>query len=326
MRNLQDLLSMLKTGMVYIRTHNFPDPDAIASAYGLNFLLKIHGIESIICFTGQINRYNTQKMIDLLEIPFMAFENIPSINEEDHIIYIDAQLANANVQKEQNFSNIHCIDHHPIYEHSDYLYSDIRPEYGSCSTIIGEYFLENEIPFTTQISTALIYGLKIDTANLSRGVSKADLDVFYDLYWNCDLDLLQALEHNTLMVPDLHAYSTAIQSLDIQGNYCFADAGSNCQEALIATICDFLISLAEIELAIVYSVKKEGIKISVRSGDSCYHSGEVCNHALQEIGSGGGHLRMAGGFVPFTEDKEHNKNLLETLKQRFKEAISINQT
>ena len=31
---------------VFIQTHNFPDPDAIASAYGLQYLLHSRGLES----------------------------------------------------------------------------------------------------------------------------------------------------------------------------------------------------------------------------------------------------------------------------------------
>lgn len=322
MNNLSKLTSQLKNGAVYIRTHNFPDPDAIASAYGLQYLLSCTGIASTICFSGKIDRYNIQKMIDLLHIAFIAYEELPEISKEDHIIYIDAQCANANVQQDKQFANIYCIDHHPIYKESDYHFSDIRPSYGACATIIGEYYLENKIPFTKETATALIYGLKIDTANLTRGVSQADLDIFYQLYSNCEQDLLQSLEHNTLMISDLTAYENAIHSLDICQNFCFADAGSNCQEALIATICDFLISLADIELAIVYSVRKDGIKISVRSINSQYNSGEICNHALEGIGSGGGHCRMAGGFVPLKQPQEKDNAIIQSLKARFHHAVT----
>lgn len=320
MNYFRELVHMLNNGSVYIRTHNFPDPDAIASAYGLQYLLELHGIQATICFSGQIDRYNTRKMIDLLELNYTAYEDLDVISPEDHIIYIDAQYANANVQQEQHLANLYCIDHHPVYCQSAYCLSDIRPEYGSCATIIGQYFLENDIPFTTKIATSLIYGLKIDTANLSRGVHQADLDTFYQLYSHCDLLLLQSLEHNTMMLSDLKAYGNAINSLDVHGDYCLADAGSNCQEALIATICDFLISLADIDLAIVYSVKQDGIKISVRSSGH-YNSGEICNLALKGIGNGGGHYHLAGGFVPLKDFKQSQEELIHNLKSRFEKAI-----
>ena len=41
MNKLNDLVSLCRNHPVYIQTHNFPDPDAIASAYGLQKLLAL---------------------------------------------------------------------------------------------------------------------------------------------------------------------------------------------------------------------------------------------------------------------------------------------
>ena len=41
------LVELLKGNVVYIQTHNFPDPDAIASAFGLQYFLKQHGKKNV---------------------------------------------------------------------------------------------------------------------------------------------------------------------------------------------------------------------------------------------------------------------------------------
>ena len=46
MSELKDLIELCGNRPVYIQTHNFPDPDAIASAFGLQRLLGIYGVES----------------------------------------------------------------------------------------------------------------------------------------------------------------------------------------------------------------------------------------------------------------------------------------
>ena len=51
--NLQKLLDAIHNDKVYIQTHNFPDPDAIASAYGLQQLLGSQGVVSTICYEGK---------------------------------------------------------------------------------------------------------------------------------------------------------------------------------------------------------------------------------------------------------------------------------
>lgn len=52
MTKFEELLQQINRQHVYIQTHNFPDPDAIASAYGLKRLLATRGIEASICYKG----------------------------------------------------------------------------------------------------------------------------------------------------------------------------------------------------------------------------------------------------------------------------------
>ena len=47
MTKLDELVTQINREHVYIQTHNFPDPDAIASAFGLQELLTLRGIHAI---------------------------------------------------------------------------------------------------------------------------------------------------------------------------------------------------------------------------------------------------------------------------------------
>ena len=49
MSKITDLIALCQGNPVYIQTHNFPDPDAIATAFGLQKLLEEYGITSILC-------------------------------------------------------------------------------------------------------------------------------------------------------------------------------------------------------------------------------------------------------------------------------------
>ena len=57
MTKLDELVSVINVEHIYIQTHNFPDPDAISSAFGLQNLLFFKGIKSTICYKGKIDRY-----------------------------------------------------------------------------------------------------------------------------------------------------------------------------------------------------------------------------------------------------------------------------
>lgn len=316
MTNLDKILSVIHSNHVYIQTHNFPDPDAIASAYGLQKLLEAKNIQATICYNGRIDRVSTARMIDELKIQLYKIDEILDMTEKDEIILVDSQQGNINV-KDMVGQIIICIDHHPSNQINEYRFADIRKNVGACASIVGEYFIENNIPIDTKIATALIYGVKIDTANLSRGVSKLDLDMFYYLYTRCDMDFVQKLEHSVLQIEDLHAYANAINNIDIIDGISFAGTGIDCPEALIATISDFMMSIANVYLSVVYAIKTEGIKLSVRSKYSTCDAGELCKIALEGYGNGGGHAHMAGGFVPFIGDEIQEQKLIQTIKERF---------
>ena len=48
------LVELLKGHVVYLQTHNFPDPDALSAAYGMQIFLRANGVESTICYAGKI--------------------------------------------------------------------------------------------------------------------------------------------------------------------------------------------------------------------------------------------------------------------------------
>ena len=321
MSKFDKIIENIHSKHVYIQTHNFPDPDAIASAYGLSVLLDRYGISSSICYRGRIERYTTNGLVERLGIKMMNIESASSLNPNDEIILVDSQKGNTNII-DTDGDEIICIDHHPTFENSRnviYRYADIRPELGACSTIIAEYYIENNVPIDTKVATALIYGIKSDTMGLSRGVSSKDVDVYCHLFKLADSKILQSLEHCSIRFDDLKAYGNAINSIKEFYKVSFANTGSDCPEALIATISDFMLNLIEVNISIVYSLKKEGIKLSIRSTGE-YDAGKLTNAALEGIGGGGGHASMAGGFVPVNGNQDIEQ-LIEEIQDRFLNII-----
>ena len=139
MSQLDSLMQLCQGHRVYIQTHNFPDPDAIASAFGLQRLLSIRGIESTLCYDGQIDKLSSSKMLDLFQIRMLSYESLASgMRETDRIICVDTQKHSGNVTDFIG-DEIACIDHHPTFVPIEYLYQDIRIT-GACATLIAEYY------------------------------------------------------------------------------------------------------------------------------------------------------------------------------------------
>ncbi len=314
MTKLDELLGCIEHPHVYILMHNYPDQDALASALGLQALFQAKGKHATIIYHGIIDKVNTLKMLELLAIKIFPLQDV-SLEPEDEIIIVDGQKGNINMA-ETNGLVIACIDHHQLQNTACYRFHDIRSDVGACSSIITSYFLENNIPITSDLATALLYGIKIDTANLTRGVSHLDLTVFSHLYHCSNSIKLRSLEKNSIQLSDLISYKKAIENLETFGSLAIVNIGNDCSEAMIATVNDFLFTISEIEFTLVYSYRGGGIKFSTRSALPSVDASDIMKTILAGFGDGGGHSNMAAGFIPNVPTEEEAMQLVEIITSR----------
>ena len=315
-----ELIEYLKGKMLFIQTHNFPDPDAIGSGWGLAGILKHYGIEPVLCYVGQIDRVNMLRMMNLCHIEIYPEDALPvKMEENDPVICIDSQKDGGNI-RDLPGDEIACIDHHPKVEGPAYRYSDVRIV-GSCSTLIAEYYKELEIKPGKDEATAMLYGLKMDTLHFTRGVTPLDIEMFGFLFEYADSSVLTELTTNSMEFKDLQAYGSAIDRISVYGITGFAGIPFECTDAQLAVVADFILSLEEVEVAVLYARRKDGIKFSVRSERSSIHAGELVRNALKDIGSGGGHAFMAGGLIPKNNISLLGEEAEDAIKERFLSCI-----
>lgn len=315
------LIELLKGHKVYIQTHNYPDPDAMSSGLGLQVFLRYHGIESTMCYAGTIEKLNTKRMLEVFEFEIFNINDIPDMQPEDYIITVDAQKFNANITDFIG-DEVACIDHHPTYIACDYKYSDIRIV-GACATLIAEYFKVSGTPIDSNTATALLYGLRVDTNNLTRAITELDIEMYGYLYHYIDSDKMLAMNRSTMELADLQAYGAAIQNIKVFNNIGFAEIPFDCPDALIAMVSDFILDLDVVEFAVIYAVREDGLKFSVRSELQSLDAGQIVAKAMEGIGNGGGHACMAGGFIPASNIEKMGHLKRYEIEQRFIRACAM---
>jgi len=313
------LIKLLASRKVYIQTHNFPDPDAIASAFGLQRFLRHFSINSKLCCDGQIDKLSTKRMLATFDIQIHPGYKLKEMTLGDYIVLVDTQALVAN---RTNFigEEVACIDHHPVFSNCKYRYEDIRPA-GACASLIAQYYQDAGIAMDEDVATALVYGIKMDTAEFSRGVTALDVDMFAFAFRSADTETLAGLYTNSMELRDLRAYAAAIDSITLYGTVGFAYLPFPCPDATIAIICDFILSLDVVDVAVVYSMRPNGLKCSVRSERANVNAGVVIGKALLGVGSGGGHSSMAGGFIPQSSLPLLGEDVNAGIKQRFLDVI-----
>ncbi len=104
---------ILPASTVLILTHDFPDPDCLAAAFGISHLLSFWGVKSsVISFGGFVGRAENRAMIRFLNIRTVPFV-LTEINDFDKIILVDCFPGRGNVSLPPQ-TEVHAIlDHHP---------------------------------------------------------------------------------------------------------------------------------------------------------------------------------------------------------------------
>lgn len=300
----QELVDLLRGHRVYVQTHNFPDQDAVASAFGLQVLLRHFGIKSTICHHGVVERAVTANMVADLGVEMLSDEfddsNDRVMTEKDYIITVDSQKGSGNID-DLIGDEVACIDHHPTFvEVDDYKYMDVRIV-GSCSTIIADYYRECGVEMPENVATALLYGLKCDTRNFTRGVTQLDVDIYQYLFQKCNHQQIRRYQAAEIEYSELNAFSDSLRNIEIYNEVGFAFLNFPCKEGFIATVSDFILDIDLVRFVVVYTRRPNGFKFSVRSELDELDAGKIVSEALKDVGSGGGHKTMAGGFAQ--EDK-----------------------
>ena len=83
--NKKDMSSLL------ILAHDFPDPDALASAYALHYIAHhVFHIRTRIVYKGIIGRVENRNMVDFLELPVHKLKT-REIADYKHVALVDTQ-------------------------------------------------------------------------------------------------------------------------------------------------------------------------------------------------------------------------------------------
>jgi len=189
------LVEANKTKKWFLFSHDAPDPDSMASIMGLEFLLKMLGVESIVgCHFGPIGDHRNMAMKSVLDISLnqLSSKSLQECDWNDSVIVL--------LDCSPGSSNISClgsipapklvIDHHRTdQKHAeDCLY--IVDMVGATSTLICNlghqivaYLREGDHDFlsgeTQDLATALAVAIKTDTRDFrSDNVTPGDFRAY----------------------------------------------------------------------------------------------------------------------------------------------------
>jgi nanoRNase/pAp phosphatase (c-di-AMP/oligoRNAs hydrolase) len=238
-------------------------------------------------------------MLETFDITMRHAADVETLGAEDWTVLVDVQKENANLT-DLVTDEVACIDQHNDNGFEEYRFKDVRPEYGSCSAIIAEYWRDAGILPPTNVATALLYGIRSDTDGLSRGVHLRDIESYFDLYGHADMSKITELDNNSIQLSVLKNYSRAFDTVEVYGQTGFLSLESN-DDSLLGSASDILLSVENVDIVVAYAIRDTGLKYSIRSIDTNISAADLVRHLVKGYGVGGGHDTMAGGFIPAEE-------------------------
>lgn len=304
-RLLEKLLAAVDPGRpVAIYTHDHPDPDSIASAYALDHLLaKKLEVETVVAFGGTIGRATNRAMVDLLGIRLEPLQRMRYDAFGTHCL-IDTQPGAGNHSLPADLPIAIAIDHHPAAaeERGRPRFVDVRTEYGATSTIMYFYLKAAGLDLPTKLATALLIGIKSDTRELEREASEADLHAYLEIFPRADLMLLARIENPRIPRPHFEAFHKALEESRVHDGALVTDVGDIENPDLVAELADFFIPLEVIEYSLVMGRHEGRLYLSLRTRSGERDAGALIARVVGELGTAGGHGRMAGAQIDLGDD------------------------
>jgi len=305
--------SLSKYDRVFIQTHNYPDHDSVSSAFALQYLLKDNGIDSNIIYHGEILRDSLQKMIEKLKIE-IKHHSLYQMDSSDAIVIVDGNKKSRNVA-ELKGTVVAVIDHHQGTEFPDLEFCDIRSDFGACATIVFSYFAELALEPSVEVATALHTAINFDTHQFTRNVNILDIETVALLYRVSDVNLVNSLVRNSIKIDDLPKYEYLLKNVKFHHNFAYCHFASGCDKNLLAILSDYLMTIDGVQVVVLSAKYLDEIIFSIRSELSEFPAHIMISEALAGIGSGGGHIDMAGGRInniaDFNEAEIFNRFLSE---------------
>jgi nanoRNase/pAp phosphatase (c-di-AMP/oligoRNAs hydrolase) len=196
-RKLEALTNAVKDeGNVLILMHDNPDPDAIASALGLQYLLEhLAKKPSVISYAGIVGRAENRAMLKHLGIKLCSMAKL-ALQDFPCIALVDTQPATGNNSLPLGVTPKIVFDHHPFRPTSRKVpYREIKPKYNVTASIITEYLIASQLELDPTLATALFYAIKSETEGLGREVGKIEARLRHYLYPKVDQRLLANIEN-----------------------------------------------------------------------------------------------------------------------------------
>lgn len=298
---------------------DFPDPDALSSAWTYKLIAQKYDIQCDMVYAGTLSHQENIALVKLTSLPVQrwALNTLKNRNLAAYqgYVLIDNQGTTSQLTPSLEAAGIPAvvvIDHHSAQGEIKAEFIDIRPYTRATATIVTQYLqagllkLDNNSSEHVKCATALMHGLRSDTNALRQAqeedfLAAAYLSRFYDA------QLLNAVLQSSRSKQVMDVIERSLKNRVVQNNFSIAGVGylRYDDRDAIPQAADFLVTEENVHTAVVYGIvhdEDEDLELvigSLRTNKITLDPDEFLKEAFGHDSQGrffGGGRSQAGGF------------------------------
>ncbi len=294
--------------------HDYPDPDAIASAFAHRLISAQFDIQLDIVYSGKISHGQNIALVKLLGIDLIPFKSNVDFKQYQGAIFIDHQGSAVNgmvkALESAGVPILVVVDHHEPQDGVKAVFTDIEKT-GATSTIYTHYLKQGVMQLQkgqkehVAMATALMHGILTDTDNFIYADSE-DFQASAFLSRYSDPTLLEQIMNQSRSKQVMDVIRRALENRTVVENNSIAGIGylrSEDRDA-IPQAADFLVNEENVHTAIVYGIVRDDtqgeiLTGSLRTSKLIFDPDEFIKQVFGVSAEGrfyGGGKHMAGGF------------------------------
>ena len=278
-----------------ILTHDFPDPDALAAAYGLRHLVKAaFGIEARIACRGEVGRMENKAMVRLLRIPIFRFRTA-WLKQQGATALVDTQPAFSNNPFPDNRRATLILDQHPSSVPPDADLAIVDPECGATCVLVAQALLQSGLDIPNCVATALAYGILTDTLDLYRAKRQDAVETYLQVLHHSDMRLLARIQNPPRPRRFFSTLAKGIFEARLHRRLVVTHLGVVDIPDRVAQVAEFLLTYRRAQWVLVTGRHKGRLHASLRAVQRDAEAGPVLREAFQCPEDAGGHGPIAGG-------------------------------
>ena len=311
---------------VLVTTHLHPDPDALASASALIYLLeqKLKGAQISMSIKGHIGGGINEIFVKHANLKLLPWDD-SALKYYDAIVLLDTQPAFAFSPLPEEVTPAAVIDHHRSRQGKLHCpFCDIRVDVGATSSIIFSYFMELDVPIKPDLAATLLFAIESDLAGAAGTPGELDNIALSSLTLLADPRKLYQMRYVDLPQSYYITFSEGLSNAVYYDHAVLSHLEHIDSLERPAVVADFLLRFDKVDWAFVTAVHEGKLMMSIRTSSTRMSAADMVKRLLRKIGEGGGHRTKAGGFIKLeTNSPAEVERWREVLRRRYLRALLI---